>query len=96
MNIIIRPIITEKSLQLAQKGWYTFQVAKQSRKENVSRAVGELYKVKVLGVRSITVPGKEKKTGRKRTVKKTDSWKKALVRLAKDQTISVFSVGEKK
>ncbi|HCS78454.1 TPA: 50S ribosomal protein L23 [Patescibacteria group bacterium] len=96
MTVIIRPIITEKSLQLAQKGWYTFQVAKQSHKVHVARAVNELYKVKVLDVRSITVPGKEMKTGRKRTVRKTSAWKKALVKLAKEQTIAVFSTGEKK
>lgn len=83
-------------MQLAQTGWYTFQVAKESHKAQVAHAVGELYKVKVVDVRSITVAGKTKKTGKKRIVKKMSSWKKALVRLTKDQKISVFSVSEKK
>ena len=76
-DIIIKPVVTEKSNDAVQEGKYTFQVNKKATKIDIKRAVEKLFEVKVLDVRTITVKGKEKRVGR--NVGKTSDWKKAIV-----------------
>ena len=76
-DIIIKPIITEKSNVEMQVGKYTFEVNKKATKVDVKRAVEKLFNVKVLKVNTINVSGKEKRVGR--NVGKTADWKKAIV-----------------
>ena len=76
-EIIIAPIITEKSNDGLQEGKYTFKVNKKATKVDIARAVEKLFEVKVLNVNTITVKGKEKRVGR--SVGKTSDWKKAIV-----------------
>lgn len=76
-DIIIKPIITEKSNVEMQSGKYTFEVNKKATKVDVKRAVEKLFNVKVLKVNTINVSGKEKRVGR--NVGKTADWKKAIV-----------------
>ena len=76
-DIIIKPIITEKSNVEMQAGKYTFEVNKKATKVDVKRAVEKLFNVKVLKVNAINVSGKEKRVGR--NVGKTADWKKAIV-----------------
>ena len=76
-DIIIKPIITEKSNMEMQAGKYTFEVNKKASKVDVKRAVEKLFNVKVLKVNTINVSGKEKRVGR--NVGKTADWKKAIV-----------------
>lgn len=76
-DIIIKPIITEKSNVEMQAGKYTFEVNKKATKVDVKRAVEKLFNVKVLKVNTINVSGKEKRVGR--NVGKTADWKKAIV-----------------
>ena len=76
-DIIIKPIITEKSNVEMQAGKYTFEVNKKATKVDVKRAVEKLFNVKVLKVNTINVSGKEKRVGR--NIGKTADWKKALV-----------------
>ena len=76
-DIIIRPIITEKSNDGLQEGKYTFEVNKKATKIDIARAVEKLFEVKVLKVNTITVKGKEKRVGR--NVGKTSDWRKAIV-----------------
>lgn len=94
-----RPIITEKTLAVAQRGWYTFEIAKQAAKQEVAKHVARLYKVTVLEVRTMSMHGKTRRAGKaQRTIRKPD-WKKAMIRLAKDQKIAAFeavSQGEQK
>ena len=59
-DIIIEPVITEKSNYLLQEGKYTFKVNKKATKVDIARAVEKLFEVKVLNVNTITVKGKEK------------------------------------
>lgn len=93
-QVIIKPIITEKSLSLAARGWYTFAVASASNKPHIARAIGDLYKVTVIDVRSMIMRGKEGRHGkRQKKVTKSD-WKKALVRLKQGQKIDAFDIGE--
>ena len=76
-DIIIKPIITEKSNVEMQAGKYTFEVNKKATKVDVKRAVEKLFNVKVLKVNTINVSGKEKIVGR--NIGKTADWKKAIV-----------------
>lgn len=87
---MIRPLITEKSMALAQRGWYTFAVAKLSRKEIIAKEISRLYNVQVRSVRTIKKVGKAHRAGKKNTIVRKPDWKKAMVKLAKGQRISVF------
>lgn len=92
---MIRPIITEKTLTFAQRGWYTFAVQTHMRKEEIARSIQEVYGVSVVETRTIAMHGKVKRAGKAmRTVTKPD-WKKALVKLKKGQRIDAFEVTEK-
>ena len=93
--IVKRPLITEKSLALAAKSFYTFSVAASANKAEISREIGILYKVKVTGIRTVSMHGKVRRVGRKmNTVRKSD-WKKAIVKLAPGQKIEAFEVTTK-
>ncbi|CCY99564.1 50S ribosomal protein L23 [Clostridium sp. CAG:793] len=76
-EVIIAPVVTEKSNDEIQMGKYTFKVNKKATKVDIKRAVEKLFEVKVLSVNTMTVKGKEKRVGR--SVGKTSDWKKAIV-----------------
>ena len=76
-DIIIKPIITEKSNDGLQEGNYTFKVNKKATKIDIARAIEKLFDVKVIKVNTITVKGKEKRVGVH--TGKTPDWKKAIV-----------------
>ena len=96
-QIIIRPIISEKSLNRAALNWYTFEVDLKAKKMTIKKAVNEAFKVKVLEIKTMIVKGKTRRSGKKRQEKRASNWKKALVRLAPEQKIELFNVptGEK-
>ncbi|MBI3980541.1 50S ribosomal protein L23 [Candidatus Microgenomates bacterium] len=96
-QILIKPVITEKSMVDAGRGKYTFCVNLQSTKNEIVQEVEESFKVKVLSVKTIVVKGKIKQVGSKRKKITTSSWKKAIVELASGQKIDLFEVtGEQK
>ena len=76
-EIIIKPIITEKSNVGIQEGKYTFRVAKKATKVQIADAVESLFSVKVLNVNTMMVKGKEKRVGA-HSGRRPD-WKKAIV-----------------
>ena len=76
-DIIIRPIITEKSGFSASEGKYTFEVNKKATKIDIRNAVEKLFEVKVKEVTTINVKGKPKRQGAHEG--KTSDWKKAIV-----------------
>ena len=76
-EIIIAPIVTEKSNNGLQEGKYTFKVNKKATKVEIGKAVEKLFGVKVLKVNTISVKGKEKRVGAHRGM--TSDWKKAIV-----------------
>ena len=76
-DIIIAPIVTEKSSMNIQEGKYTFEVNKKATKVEIANAVEKLFEVKVLKVNTISVKGKEKRMGRNSGM--TPDWKKAIV-----------------
>ena len=76
-EIIIAPIVTEKSNDAMQEGKYTFEVNKNATKIEIANAVEKLFEVKVLKVNTISVKGKSKRVGYH--IGKTSDWKKAIV-----------------
>ena len=81
-DVIIRPIITERSMEGMPTMKYTFEVAKGADKIEIRRAVEEMFKVKVKAVNTMNVKGKEKRLGVH--VGFRPSWKKAVVQLTED------------
>ena len=88
-DILIRPLVTEKSVNLAQKeNKYTFYVDKKANKIEIKRAVEELFKVKVLAVNTAIVKGKKKRVDRSTGL--TPERKKAIVTLRPGDKIEIF------
>lgn len=88
-DIIIRPIITERSYDMIEMNKYTFEVAKSANKIEIAKAVEELFDVKVVKVNTLHVKPKKKRV---RVVQGlTRTWKKAVVTLAEGDTIEVFA-----
>ena len=76
-EIIVAPVVTEKSNDELQQGKYTFKVNKKATKVEIAKAVEKLFEVKVLKVNTISVKGKAKRVGYH--TGKTSDWKKAIV-----------------
>jgi large subunit ribosomal protein L23 len=90
-DIIKRPIITEKSMQLVEKKvQYTFEVDKKANKVEIKNAVEKAFNVEVTSVNTINVRPKAKKVGKHAGF--TPAMKKAIVTLKAGQTIDVFEV----
>jgi len=94
-KVIIRPLITEKSMRETPNGVYAFQVAEEAHKGQIKEAVEKFFKVTVLKVRVLKRPGKRYKVGRNRQERSRKALKKAIVNLKKGDKIDVFeSLGE--
>ena len=94
-EIILRPVISEKSMDESQRGKYTFAVHKDATKIQIEAAVEELWKkegVRVVSVNVLTTKSKEKRGGtrRSRIGGRTTPWRKAIVTLAPGQKIEFF------
>ena len=87
-DVLLRPIITEKSSLMMQENKYTFKVPVTANKTEIRQAVESIWNVKVMAVTTIRVHGKVKRMGR--NVGRTSDYKKAIVKLAEGQTIPVF------
>jgi large subunit ribosomal protein L23 len=86
---IVRPLITEKSSAAYQdRGEYTFEVHPDATKPQIRSAIEQLFGVKVTGVWTSNVRGKEKRMGK--TVGRRPNWKKAIVKLREGDTIEIF------
>jgi large subunit ribosomal protein L23 len=91
-EVVIRPVISEKSMDESGRGKYTFEVHPDASKIQVKAAVEELFKVEVSAVNVLTTKAKEKRRGtrRGRTVGWTSPWRKAIVTLRPGQKIEFF------
>ena len=90
MIILKRPIISEKSMKLAQANLYTFEVSKDATKPLIAKAVADKFNVEVLKVRTMNVKGEMKNQKRVRKSYQTKGFKKAIVQVAKGQKIAIF------
>lgn len=88
-DIIVKPLITEKSMDMIAGKRYTFKVMKSATKPDIAAAVEEMFGVKVKSVNTINMPAKQKRLGVH--LGKTSEWKKAIVTLTEDsKTIAFF------
>ena len=90
-DIILKPVITEKSMDDLQAGKYTFKVATDANKTEIKKAVEQLFNVKVAKVNTLNCNGRTKRVGR--YVGKTSDWKKAIVTLTEDSNAIEFFEG---
>jgi large subunit ribosomal protein L23 len=87
MNVVLAPVVSEKSTLVAEKNrQYVFRVADNATKPQVKAAIELLFKTKVQSVTVLNVKGKEKRFGR--FMGRRRNWKKAYVRLAAGQEIN--------
>jgi len=87
-QVIIRPVVSEKSYVLAAAGKYTFRVHPDAHKTQIRQAVEALFSVGVLEVRTMSVKSKPKRRG---AIKgRTRTWKKAIVQVRPGDTIPIF------
>jgi large subunit ribosomal protein L23 len=87
-EIIIRPVVSEKSYALLAANKYTFRVHGDAHKTQVRQAIEEVFGVRVQDVRTAWVKPKPKRRGW--TSGKTRRWKKAIVQLHPDDSIELF------
>jgi len=87
-QIIIRPVVSEKSYVLSAANKYTFRVHPDAHKTQIRQAVEALFNVKVLEVRTMSVKSKPKRRGLSRG--RTRTWKKAVVQVRPGDTIPIF------
>lgn len=86
-DVIIAPVITEKSMANRQNNVYTFKVAKDATKTEIKKAVEEAFKVEVLNVNTLNTKSKRRRVGR--YTGKTKTYKKAIVTLKSGSSIEI-------
>ena len=87
-QVIIRPVVSEKSYVLAAAGKYTFRVHPDAHKTQIRQAVESLFDVGVLGVHTMSVKSKPKRRGQIQG--RTRTWKKAIVQVREGDSIPIF------
>ncbi len=87
-QVIVEPVVSEKSYALMAEGKYTFRVNDRAHKTQISSAVEKIFSVDVVAVRTARVRSKPKRRGLHRG--KTRAWKKAIVELAPGDRIELF------
>ena len=88
-DVLLRPVISEKSVLETERNNYTFAVARDANKFQIKDAVEAQFKVNVVGVRVLTVKPKQKRRGR-RQMGIVSGWRKAVVTIAAGQKIELF------
>lgn len=94
VSVLKKPVITEKSLQEASKGVFTFEVSVRANKDQIKAAVEHFYGVTVTGIRTVTSNGKRYRVGKSRREVVAATTKKALVSLKSGQKIDLFELNE--
>ena len=88
-NVIIRPVVSERSYDLMEQGKYTFEVARTAPKEEIRDAVEKIFGVHVVKVNTVNVKPKNKRVRMQQG--KTRLWKKAIVTLTEGESIEIFA-----
>lgn len=88
-EVLRRPIITEKNTMLLAQNKYMFEIAPGANKPQVKQAVEKAFKVKVVAVNMVTIPGEKRRQGRHWI--KTSAQKKAIVTLQPGHKIELFA-----
>ena len=93
VNVILSPIISEKSMSDASKGKYSFRVHNKSTKKDIKKAVEEKFKVNVIKTATIFTKKRKTRMGTKKAQTLNKFYKKAIVTLKEGQKISIFDSG---
>ena len=93
---LVRPVITEKSIDIAKKGFFTFEVKNSANKNQIKQAIENLFKVHVEKVYVVTRKGKKRLVGRRRKVVVRSDRKRAIAKLLSGEKIDFFEVGKTK
>ena len=88
LEVLRRPIVTEKSTYMQDRGRYVFEVSRGATKYGIKQAVEEAFGVTVVKVNTMNVKGKLKRYGPRFSAQR--SWKKAIVTVASGDTITIF------
>lgn len=91
-EVIIRPVVSERSYDLMEQGKYTFEVARTAPKEEIRAAIEKLFDVHVVKINTINVKPKNKRV--RYQYGKTRQWKKAIVTVAPGEEIEIFNAAE--
>lgn len=89
-NIILKPIITEKTTREAKEGKCSFVVAIGANKASIKKAIEDKFSVNVVGITTAIVKGRSKRVGKRSTKLNISPWKKATAKLGKGQKIDIF------
>lgn len=89
-NVLVKPVVTEKSVTAAGVNKYTFKTDLKASKHAIANEVKRMYNVDVIAVKTMVMPGKKKRILKTRLNTKTNNWKKAVVELKEGQTIDLF------
>ena len=87
-QVIVKPVLSEKSFALSAVGKYTFRVHPDAHRTQIRQAVESLFGVQVIEVRTLSVKSKPKRRGLTRG--RTRAWKKAIVQVTPGQSIPIF------
>ena len=87
-QVIIRPVLSEKTFALAEVGKYTFRVHDKAHKTQIRQAIEQLFDVHVVAIRTASVKSKPKRRGQ--TAGRTRHWKKAIIQVRPGETIPIF------
>lgn len=87
-EVLIKPVVSERSTGLMEENKYTFEVDPKANKIEIKHAVEKIFKVNVVNVTTMNVPGKMKRQGRTQGL--TPEWKKAIVKLQDGQRLPIF------
>ena len=94
--MLLKPIITEKSMALAQAGQFTFSVTPEMTKSQIKTTIESLFSVNVLSVRVLKLAAKIRRSGKTRQLRQVSPRIKAIVTLKKGQTIEYFELPKEK
>lgn len=90
-NIIISPLMTEKTIKEAGRGKFTFKVNLAAKKPEIRRAIEEKFNVKIVAIETAILKGRKKRVGKRRAWVKLGPFKKAIVELLPGQKIEIFT-----
>jgi large subunit ribosomal protein L23 len=90
--MFLKPLITEKSLREAALKRYTFKVSPEATKTEIKKAAERLFKVNIIKIQTITMPGKKYRSGKRWIYRQKSDFKKAILMVKPDQKIELFDV----
>lgn len=91
--ILIKPLITERSMMEASRGRFTFEVHVKANKQQIKAEVVKAFNVHPIAITTMIIKGGSKRSARTRKVSKISNWKKAVITLKPGEKIDLFDVG---